>query len=288
MKKVLASLTALLFVVILVACNETEEANEDQEEVVISVETVQVTKGDLSVNRNLYGRITPSSITPVLIQMPGEIDVIEVENGDRVEEDDLIAKLKTPAGIQEIKAPATGEISKIELKEGDIATETDPFAMIIDMDELQIDLGVTSTVRELFKKGETYESIIDEHEYEVKVTSISSMPDDTGLYPVEAVVKSKDDKLLPGMIATLIIPDKKINQTLLLPTEAIIEESDGAYIYVVKDEIAVKTEINILESQSDQTAFEGEVKEGDEVVINGQILLSDGTKVNVVEEGNES
>lgn len=288
MKKAFLSITAFLLIGTLAACNETDETAEEPEEVIVPVETTQVNEGNLSVDRKLYGRIAPSTITPVMIQMPGEIDVLEVENGDRVEEDDLIAKLKTPAGIQEVKALATGEISKIEYKEGDIATEAEPFAVIVDMDELLINFSVTSQVRELFEKGKKYQMNIDEHEYEVEISSISSMPDDTGLYPIEAIVENKDDELLPGMIAQLSIPERKISSALILPTEAVIEDNEGTYIYLVKDNLAVKTEINILESQSDQTAFEGEVNEGDEVIVNGQITLSDGSKVNVVEEGNES
>src|SRR5690625_3026525 len=129
MRKLLITFTALLLITLLAACNESEDSNENKEETVTPVETTEVSEGDLLIEKNVYGRTAPSSITPVILQMAGEIDVLEVENGDQVEEDDLIAKIKTPAGIQEIKAPATGEITELELKEGDIATETDPFAV---------------------------------------------------------------------------------------------------------------------------------------------------------------
>lgn len=290
MKKTIFSFIVITLTVFLGACNQNDDADTEQEieEQIIAVETTHITEGDLSIDKTLYGRTAPSSITPVMLQMPGEIDVLEVENGDRVEEDDLIAKIKTPAGIQEIKAPATGEIANLDFKEGDIATESEPFAIVVDMDELLINFGVTSNVRALLEKEKNYQSKINDETYEAKITSISSMPDDTGLYPVEAVVENKDDKLLPGMVAMLTIPEKKVKASLILPTEAIIEDSEGTYIYVVEDDLAVKTEVNILETQSDQSAFEGEVNEGDEVIINGQLTISDGSKVNVVEEENQS
>jgi len=288
MKRVYLGLLTIILITFLSACDQNEDTDTETEEQVIPVETIHVTEGDLAIEKTLYGRIAPSSTTPVLIQTPGEIDKLEVENGDQVEEDELIAKLKTPAGIQEIKAPEAGEIMKLEVKEGDITSDTEPLAMIVDMDELIINFSVTSNVRALFEKEGTYQTMIDGDEYEIEITSIHSLPDDTGLYPIEATVENKDNNLLPGMIAMLSLPEKKVENTLLLPTEAIFEDSDGAYVYIVKDNLAEKRKINIIESQSDKTAFEGEVNEGDEVIINGQLTVSDGSKVDVIEEENQS
>src|SRR5690625_721083 len=288
MKRVYLGLLTIILITFLSACDQNEDTDTETEEQVIPVETIHVTEGDLAIEKTLYGRIAPSSTTPVLIQTPGEIDKLEVENGDQVEEDELIAKLKTPAGIQEIKAPEAGEIMKLEVKEGDITSDTEPLAMIVDMDELIINFSVTSNVRALFEKEGTYQTMLDGDEYEIEITSIHSLPDDTGLYPIEATVENKDNNLLPGMIAMLSLPEKKVENTLLLPTEAIFEDSDGAYVYIVKDNLAEKRKINIIESQSDKTAFEGEVNEGDEVIINGQLTVSDGSKVDVIEEENQS
>jgi len=288
MKKWLTLISILLMVTLLVACQETEEPEEKVEERVVAVETAFVEEGNLVVDKQIYGRLMPSSITPVMIQMPGEIEKLEVENGDIIEEDEVIATLITPAGKQEIKAPATGEINNLSYKEEDIAVETEPFATIVDTKEFLIQTGVTHQVRSLLEKGETYEAIIHDRAYEVEVTSIASMPDETGLYPIEAVVENNNDELIAGMIASLTIPEQKVENALILPTEAIVEESDGTFIYVVNDNVAVKTEIEVLVFQSELTAIKGEINEGDEVVINGQLTLTDGSQVNVVEEGNES
>jgi len=83
------------------------------------------------------------------------------------------------------------------------------------------------------------------------------------------------------------VPEKRIKQALILPTEAIVEESDETFIYIMKDDKAVKTKIKVKETQSDKTAIEGEVEKGDQIIVNGQLTLSDGDKVKVVNESEE-
>src|SRR5690554_3425620 len=132
MKKALLSIAILLLIGVLAACNQNENTIEDQEDIVIPVEIAEATEGNLVTEKLLYGRTAPIHTTPIMIQMPGEIDELEVGNGDQVEEDDLIATLKTQVGQQNIEAPSKGEIVQLEVEEGDLVTDAEPLAMIID------------------------------------------------------------------------------------------------------------------------------------------------------------
>lgn len=287
MKRHLVRLTILLLAVFLVACNNDEEEKQ-VENTIVPVETVEAKEGELVIDRTINGRTAPKSVTPIMIEQPGEIDALEVKNGDKVNEDDLIATILTSTGKQHIYAKETGEIANLEVKPGDIASNEEPLAVIIDLEEISVTLSVTSDVRALFKKEDQREAIINEETYEAEVTEISTLPNDTGLYDVEATIKNENTDILPGIIAKIIVPEKRIKKTIILPTEAIIEEIEGTYIYIIKDNEAVKTEITVKETQSTKTAVKGEVSEGDEVVINGQLTLSDGSEVEVVEEENKS
>lgn len=288
MKKVALRIAAVLLIGLFTACSQNDDTTKEQEDLTILVETVEATEGDLVIEKSLYGHTAPKGTTPIMIQMSGEIDELKVENGDQVEKDDLIAILKTPAGLQNIKAPKSGEVVQLSVEEGDIATDAEPLAMIVDIEKIKVNFSVTSKIRSLLEKDATYTSVIEDQEYETEVTSIDVMPDETGLYPVEASVENEDGDVLPGMVAVMNVPEKRIKSAIILPSAAIIEESDGAFVYVIEDGRAIKTEITITEAQSDRTAIEGEVNAGDQVVINGQLTLDDGSKVKVVKEGNQS
>lgn len=285
MKKVLVSVSMLLLISLLSACNQDEASSTSEEEAVTAVETVQVVKDDLVVERKVYGRTAAESLTPIMLQMPGEVDSVEISSGDKVNKDDTVVTLKTEMGNQKIKAPKTGEIVEFTAKEGDFVSEADPLAMIAKMDEMTINIAVTANVRALLTKDDKLSAMIEGEEYEAKVTSISKMPDETGLYPIEANVKNEDKDILPGMIATLHIPEVQVEESTIVPTEAIVEDSDGTFIYIVKDDHAEKIEVDVEVTQSDRTAIKGEVSTDDQIVINGQLTLIDGSKVNVVKEG---
>lgn len=287
MKKLILATTAILLIGLLAACND-EDKQVEEEDLIVPVETVEAVKDDLVIQKDIYGRAEPARSTPIIAQMPGEIDTLEVKNGDHVEKDDLIATLETEAGVQNIKASKSGEVAQLDAQEGDMASNEEPLAIIIDMDDMKVKVTVTSSVRSLMKIEDTVKTQFNEDEYKVEITSIGTIPDDTGLYPIEGTVDNKDEKILPGMVAKVTIPEKKVKDTIVLPTEAIVEDSDGAFIYIIEDEQAIKTEVTIKESQSDKSAIKGDVKKGDQIVINGQLTLTDGSKVEVVKEGNKS
>lgn len=286
MKRILFGIIAILLIALLAACTEEEDTNEneEEEETEIQVETVEATEGDLVIDRSVYGRTSPSSTAPVMVQSPGEIDTVEVENGDQVEEDDLIASLATAAGTQDITASAAGEITNLEVSEGDMVGTEEPLAVVADLDSMTLTFTVTADVQKLFSTEDTLDVVINDNEFEAEITAVNKMPDDTGLYPVEATIGNEEGDLLPGMVAEMSVPENKIEEAIIVPTEAITRVDDEAFVYVIDDEQAAnQTSVTIQESQSDETAIEGEVQDGDEIVVDGQLTLTDGDAVNVVE-----
>lgn len=284
MRKILRrSMTVILLVGVLAACNdndqETEKKTENQQ---TSVETEAVVKDDFMIEKTVYGRISPSSTTPVTLESPGEIDTLKVDDGDEVKEDDLIAILKTPAGKQNIRAPKDGDITSLDAAVGDTVSDDDPLAVIADMDKLKLEFSVTSGVQSLFSKDDTLDATVDDQKLEAKITSIDSMPDDTGLYPVKATAKNEDKNVLPGMIATMQVPENRVKDAIIVPTAAIVEEDEESFVFVIKDDKAEKIDVEIEETQSNKTAIKGDVKADDQVVVDGQMTLNDGDAVNVV------
>src|SRR5690625_1574783 len=101
MRRWLYFLLIILNVIILSACNNAgEENNSDKnEQSVTPVETVEVKQGDLTVDKSIYGTVAPAKQTPVMVQQPGEITTLKVENGDKVKKDDHLATIKTAMEI---------------------------------------------------------------------------------------------------------------------------------------------------------------------------------------------
>lgn len=288
MRKLFLSIAAMMLIGILAACNQDEESNDEQEEQVTTVETTEATTGDLVIEKSLYGRTEPDSTTPVMVQNPGEVTELEVENGDTVEEDDHLATIETPAGNQTVYAQAAGEIASLTADEGAMVSNEEPLMVIAEFDPMTVHMTVAADTFDLLETGDTYPIVIDEAEYEAEITSISTMPDDTGLYPIEATVENDDDDILSGMVSVMHVPENRVEDTIILPTEAVVTESGETFVYVVEDDQAVQKDVTVQESQSDETAVEGDIEEGDQVVVKGLLTLSDGMNVNVAEEDDDS
>lgn len=285
MKKRMLVLIVLL-IGLLAACSDNDDdTTEEKSDTDTPVETVKVEKGDLETEKTLYGRTAPKSSTPIMVQTPGEVDSLKVANGDKVDEDDVVATL---AGGQDLKAPKDGVIVQLSAEEGSVVSDSDPFALVADLDTLKIKLNVTADELDLLKKDDKYQAVVGEEEEKAKITSIDKMPDDTGLFPVEATIDNDDENMLPGEVAKLTVPEQKIKDALIVPTEAIIEENGKSFVFVLNDDTVTKTEVTVKETQSDESAIKGDVKKDDEVVTNGHHSLEDDSKVNVQKEGNPS
>lgn len=281
MKRWMIGITAVFLIGILAACNQDEDTNQEEEKRVIPVETQEAKNDNLVIERSLYGRAAASSTSPIMLQAAGELDSLEVENGEMVEEDDLIATISTPAGNQNIRASRDGEVTQLRAAEGDMVSAEEPFAVIADLDELKLNFTVTSDVVGLLKTGDTYQVEAADKEYEAEISSVDSMPGENGLYPVQATLSNEEKDLLPGVIASMKIPEETISDAIIVPTEAVNEENEESFVFLVKDNKAERVVVTVLETQSENTAIEGDVSEGDQIIVSGHLGLTDGDQVSV-------
>ncbi|SEH45162.1 RND family efflux transporter, MFP subunit [Halobacillus karajensis] len=185
-----------------------------------------------------------------------------------------------------ITAPVTGEVSTLDADEGDMVTNQQPFATIVSLNPMTIAASVTAEQLSLFTKGQELEVDLPSLEEQVKstVSYVSSVPDDTGLYPVEATVENGDEKIKPGMMASFLLPENVVEDTLIVPTDSVVEENGETFVYQVVEEKAVRVAVSVTESQTDFTAVSGDLPEEATVVTTGQLTLSDGDKVTIMEE----
>jgi len=67
-----------------------------------------------------------------------------------------------------------------------------------------------------------------------------------------------------------------------VPSTAIQLSQSGSYVFVVKDEVAIVQPVQVARVLGSESVLaSGGLEGGETVVVNGQLLLSDGTKVAV-------
>ncbi|WP_058308676.1 efflux RND transporter periplasmic adaptor subunit [Gracilibacillus massiliensis] len=285
MKRLL--LLLLIAIITLVACSEDNNEEEEQVERVTPVEVGEVTKGDLVMERNFYGRTMPNQTTPIIPSVAGEIDELQVENGDKVEEDDEIATISSPQGTVEVEAPSTGIITELAAQEGSMVSNQEPLAVIIDLEQLTVQLQVPDVQLELFEKGKEVTLLLEsaeEETHEAEIEYVADSANEAGLFPIDLSFDNETTHYKAGVIATVVLEDTVIEDSLLIPTAALVEDNDETYVFTTDGETATKVDVTVQATQSQTTAVQAELNEGDQIITSGQLTLVDGNKINVIEE----
>lgn len=276
-------------ILILAACGEDENTEDEAEDAdPTPVEVEQVKTGDFKIKKTIYGNTSPKKQQPIMVEEPGELKTLKVKNGDSVNKDDHLATIKTGAGDVDIDAPIDGTIAQLQTSEGSMTPVEDPLLVVADLDTLLIKIQVTANSRDLFKEDEELTVEIDGEKYKAEVTSIDTVPGESGQYAVELEFDNKDEDVLVGEAAKVSVTEDKVKKTKIVPTEAILTEGDEQFVYIVNDGKAESVEVEVEETQSEESAVKAETLEkDDEVIVNGHFTLTDEAEVDVQEEEEE-
>lgn len=283
MRKIIFSV-CLGLILILAACSNDEETDDNTEAAPTPVEVAKVKTGDFIIEKTLYGETSPEKQMPVMLEQPSEIKTVHVKNGDKVKKDDKLITIKTPAGDQSVNASTDGVVGQLTAKAGSFQSNEDPILVIADLDTLTIHYMVTANARDLFKVDDKLDVEINNDTYEAKVTSIDTLPNETGQYAVEFELENKDNDVLPGEPAKVKVAEEKVKKTKIIPTEAVLTEGDEQFIFIVRDDQVERVLVEVQETQSDKSAVKADIKKDDQVVVNGHFTLTDQAEVDVQKE----
>nr|WP_302328544.1 efflux RND transporter periplasmic adaptor subunit [Salirhabdus salicampi] len=238
----------------------------------------------MTIHQSFYGKFIPSNTTPIVTSRTGEVENLNVRKGDVVEEGELIATIH-PGNVK-IEAKTTGVIQQLDVKEGDVVSPQSALGVIVSLDPIDALFHVTADQLSLFSSNDSLSIDVSSINKSVRgdVQFVSSTANETGLFEVELSIDNHNIQLKPGMVGILQVPITQMENELIIPTRAVHYVSGDPYIYIIKENIAVRKEISILQSQSEQTAITGDLYEGAKVVTKGQFTLTDGGTVRIMKE----
>lgn len=184
-----------------------------------------------------------------------------------------------------IVAPISGQIVNVNADPGELVSMQMPFVTIIATDPIIVTADVNVRQLLMLQEQEQVEVEIPDLGQTVMatITYISPTTNQTGFYTIEAQLDNPDQKIRAGMMSKIRIDQQLVEQAVLVPTAAVIEQAGESYIYVVKNDRAVRVDVEIIEAQTDITAISGDVSAGDQIVVSGQMTLSPDTKVRIID-----
>jgi len=196
--------------------------------------------------------------------------------------------LKVQKSYTIIRAPFSGRISAANVKIGNFVrpADTAPLAVINQMAPVYVTFAIPQRVlvelRDAMATGVSKViATIPGHQRseDGKVAMVENSVDSTtGMITVRGIMNNESETLWPGiLVATKLII--RTENSVVVPTVAVQRSQNGNYVFVVKDGVA-----KVLTVKVDRT-FQGtsvitEGLSGDEdVVVEGQLLLSNGSRV---------
>jgi RND family efflux transporter MFP subunit len=187
-----------------------------------------------------------------------------------------------------IRAPITGRASMAAVKVGNLvrAADSAPLATIIQTAPVYVTFalsqGYLPDLRQaLANESASIEAIIpgDPRRASGQVTMIENSVDaPTGTVPVRATMPNSDELLWPGTLVTVRVTFRQ-EEAVTVPSTAIQVSQTGTYVFVVNNDVATVRPVKVGRVLDSESVLASGLEGGETVVTNGQLLLSNGTKV---------
>lgn len=101
----------------------------------------------------------------------------------------------------------------------------------------------------------------------------------SGTILVKAKFENSNGAIWPGQSINLVMHFNNTDQSIVVPTVAVNPGADGFFAYVIKDSKVKLTPVTVERANGGFTAIAKGISEGDHLVVEGQVQLSDGQKV---------
>jgi multidrug efflux system membrane fusion protein len=100
----------------------------------------------------------------------------------------------------------------------------------------------------------------------------------TGMMTVRATMANADSSLWPGMLMSVRLTLRN-EDAVVVPSVAVNVSQTGTYVFVVKDGRAQMRPVKLARTVGDDSVIAEGLEEGESVVTNGQLLLTNGAQV---------
>lgn len=197
-----------------------------------------------------------------------------------------VRTLKVQIDKGHLISPIQGYVVAVNAQVGQAVGPQGGFIMISSMNPLLATVEVPEASIAKIKQGMDMTVVIPATTETVpgKVNAIHPAPDMNKKYLIDVELKDNKQELISGMRVEAFAANQGA-QGILIPSDSVVTLKSGAYsVFVVEDGVAKNKIVKVGRMTGSVYEITGGLAEGQALVVQGQNLLSDGDKVQLVAE----
>ena len=281
--------------------SQVEEVEVKEEIPPVEIQVVET--GPLTETLSLTGDVEGIEEIDVYPKASGKLVDIKVEEGERVVSDQILAVIDRDVdGVHfqpaEVTSPVRGIVGRVYLDKGARVSPPDPgpgmgtpILRIVNMDQVKVVVNVIErdfSKIKLNQKAEVSVGAYPDETFTGKIGLISPTIDRiTRTASVEIIISNRNHRLKPGMFAKVDIIIREKDDAILIPTYAVLEQSDVNKVFILANGKASSELVQLGADQGELVEVISGVDVGDSLVVAGHHKISSGEAVRVLEGGGD-
>ena len=184
-----------------------------------------------------------------------------------------------------IIAPASGTLLTLNAVKNGFVSSAAPVAVIDGVDQLKLVVQVSEALVPKLSNGDTASVTIGavNQTFDTTIRSIERSANmQTKLYTVTLNLPADMEGLLSGMFADVTFHTDVSENTVVVPTEAVITSGDSQYVFIVENNVAKQIAVTTGLTGNGVTEVTSGLEPGMQLVTVGQAYLTDGAAVRIV------
>jgi membrane fusion protein (multidrug efflux system) len=183
-----------------------------------------------------------------------------------------------------VKAPISGYITKVDVRITDNVRRDEPLFTISLTDRMKAVVWISEREISDIRTGMPAYVLWNGRKIAGRVVQVDlAMDPDKRAFQAVIDLNNPEKILKPGIAADVKIISYTDPRAIVVRRQDLVQEEDSYFVYILNQDVAEKRAVKLGRSQDlDVQIIEG-LEVGDELIVEGQLLLSPGTKVKVIQ-----
>lgn len=194
--------------------------------------------------------------------------------------------IKAQIDKTEIRAPFSGIIGLKNVSEGSFVSNSMVIASLQNINPIKIDFSIPERYSSMVNVGDEINFSItgNNKKYVGKVYAIEPKIDPvTRTLQLRALCSNTGREILPGSFANIELVLKKIENAILIPSEALIPDIKGQKVFIYRNGKAAPQQVGTGLRTDINVQLTSGVNEGDTIITSGMLQLKPGALVTISE-----